>query len=152
MSDTVSGPTADTAPQPMQPLAGGPPAAGGGAASPVLAALARARGTAQPTAPGMGTQASSLMQVKQAVDMLQTALPGLGAGSEAHTAVLNALRQLSRHIPQGAPTAGVQQTQLQDMLRNTVRNALLQRIMAQSGGGGGGGQAPMTPSTPLPGA
>ena len=150
MSDTISGPadaSAGTAPQPMQPLPGGPPGAGG-PPSPVLAALARARGGAQPTAPGMGTQANSLMQVKQAVDMLQTALPGLGVGSEAHTAVLNALRQLSRHIPQGAPTAGTQQTQLQDMMRNTIRNALLQRVMAQQGGGA----QPMAPSTPLPGA
>ena len=110
--------------------------------------MARARQGAAPSAPGMGTQADALMKVKSAVDMLQTALPALGAGSEAHTAVLRAITQLARHVPQGAPTAGVQQTQIQDMLRNTIRNALLQRVMAQQGGG----QQPMSPSTPLPGA
>jgi hypothetical protein len=97
----------------------------------------------------MGTQAQALMTIKQAVDMLQQALPGLGTGGEIHGAVLNAIRQLARHVPQGAPTAGVQQTQLQDMLRNTMRNALMQRIMQQQGAGGSGGPSP---STPIPGA
>ena len=91
-------------------------------------------------------QANALMQIKSAVEMLQGALPGLGTGGEIHQAVLTAIRALSGHVPQGAATAGVQQTQLQDMLRNTVRNALLQRVMSQQGGGGA------QPSTPLPGA
>jgi hypothetical protein len=117
--------------------------------SPVLAALARRQQGPQASNPGMGTQAQSLMMIKQALDMLQAALPGLGTGGEIHTAVLNSLRQLSRHIPQGQPTAGVQQTQMQDMLRNTLRNALLQRVMSQQGAGGSGGPSP---STPIPGA
>jgi hypothetical protein len=114
----------------------------------VLAALARQRQANPPTAPGMGEQASALMQVKNAVEMLQQALPGLGTGGEVHTAVVRAINALSRHVPQGAPTAGVQQTAIQNMLRNTMRNALLQRVMAQQGGGAG----PMAPSTPMPGA
>jgi hypothetical protein len=116
----------------------------------VLAALARAQGAGAAGAanPGAGAQANSLMSIKQAIDMLQAALPGLGTGGEAHGAVLTAIRALSRHVPQGEPTAGVQQTQLQDLLRNTVRNALLQRVMAQQGGGA----SPMSPSTPVPGA
>jgi uncharacterized phage infection (PIP) family protein YhgE len=104
--------------------------------------------------------AQGLMQLKTAVDMLQTALPNLMAGSQQHKDVLNALSRLTRHLPQGAPTAGVQQTQLMDLLRNTVRNALMQKLMSQRGPpgggrqGGGGGQPPQpaTPSTPMPGA
>lgn len=150
------------------PEAGGPPAGppgpqGGG---PVLAALARRRGGAQPSAPGMGNQADALMALKSAVDMIQNALHGLLPGSKPHTQAVNALRQLSRILPQGAPVAGVQQTQLQDLLRNTIRNALMQRIMSNQGGaqappgaadagtgpaGPNDAQAPM-PSTPLPGA
>ena len=91
--------------------------------------------------------------------MLQGALPNIPAGSQQHKDVLKALQGLSRHLPQGAPTAGVQQTQLGDMLRQTLRNAITQRIMAQGGGGGGGpggppggGQQAPPPSTPLPGA
>ena len=110
--------------------------------------MARARQGAAPSAPGQGTQANALMQIKSAIDMIQGALPGLPSGSEVHRDALRAVTQLSRHLPQGIPTAGVQQTQLQNMLRNTVRNALLQRVMAQQGGG----QGPMAPSTPLPGA
>lgn len=113
--------------------------------------------------------------LKNAVDMIHSALPMLEPGSQPHKDAVKALTSITRHLPQGAGTAGVQQTQLGDMLRNTVRNALLQRIMAQRGGGGGagggaqqGGGAPgaggaqaggepqmpttPTPSMPLPGA
>lgn len=93
------------------------------------------------------------MQVKAAIEMIQTALPSLPVGSEVHRDALNAVNRLSRHMPQGTPTAGIQQTMLKDMLARTVRNALMQRLMAQKGGAAGGG-APSTPppSTPLPGA
>ena len=96
------------------------------------------------------------MMLQTAVQMITQALQGLPVGSEAHTAAINAMRQLSRHVPQGAPTTGVQQTQLQDMLRSLARNALLQRIMQQRSQQGGGGQQPGAqappPTTPLPGA
>ena len=107
------------------------------------------------------------MMLKQAVDMIHQALPSLEAGSQPHKDAVNALSRLTRHLPQGAPTAGVQQTQLGDMLRNTQRNALLQKLMLsqqgggqpQGGQGGGTGAAPSgapsatpNPSTPIPGA
>lgn len=144
-----SGPPPDPSPGQAAPAGGG---------GPVLAALARNRQTAPVSAPGPGNVASGMMLLKSAVDMMQQALPMLPSGSQQHRDVLKALQQLSRHLPQGAPTAGVQQTQLGDMLRNTVRNALMQRLMSQRGGGGAkpgaggpGGAAP-PPSTPLPGA
>jgi hypothetical protein len=89
------------------------------------------------------------MQVKMALDMLQQALPSLGMGGDVHRDVINAINRLSRHLPQGVPTAGAQQTAAQDMVRNTQRNAMLQRIMAMQGGQGG--QQPQ-PATPIPGA
>jgi hypothetical protein len=105
-----------------------------------------------------------MAQIKAAVDMIQAALPGLGAGTPLHTASLNALRQLSKHLAQGAPTGGVQQTMLQDMLRRTIQNAMFQKILSQrsaqgqeanqdmpAGASPQMAQAPM-PSTPLPGA
>jgi len=139
---------------------GAPPDAGNDNAppqrGPILAALQRQQQGPQPSAPGQGNQADGLMKVKSAIDLLQQALPGLPAGENSHRDVLNALRQLSRHLPQGGPTIGVQQTQLGDLLRATIRNALLQKIMGQGGGQGGpgegGGQQPPMPSTPLPGA
>ena len=98
--------------------------------------------------PGMGTQAGALQKVNMAVDLLQQALPALGTGSEHHRAVLKAVTDLSRHMAQGQPTAGTQQTALQDMQRANRRNAIMQRVMAQRGGMPGG----PVPSTPLPGA
>jgi len=146
--------------------AGETPAPPGG--GPILAALAR-RGMQPPVStPGPGNMAQGLIKLKMAVDMIHEALPMLEAGSQPHKDAVQALTRITRHLPQGAPTAGVQQTQLGDMLRNTVRNALLQRIMASRGGqqggapggGGGGAQAgaepqmpgAAAPSTPLPGA
>jgi hypothetical protein len=121
----------------------------------MLAALARRQTGPQVSAPGPGDQASSMTMVMNALSLLTQALPGLPPGSPVHRDALKALGSLSKHVGQGATTAGVQQTQLGDLLRNTVRNALLQKIMQQQamGGqqGGRGGPAPM-PSTPLPGA
>jgi hypothetical protein len=110
--------------------------------------------------------AQGLMQMKTAVDMLQASLPNLATGSQQHKDCLNAISRLARHLPQGAPTAGTQQTQISDLLRSTIRNALMQKIMSQRGGqggppggtpdGGGGAQPPgdqaPPPATPLPGA
>jgi hypothetical protein len=134
---------------------------GGG---PVLAALAGKQRQPQVSAPGPGDQSNSMQMVMQAISMIQQALPGLAPGTPIHRDAIRAISSMSRHIPQGAPTAGVQRTHLQDMLRGLVRNALLQKVMGQMGqgapgggggapGGGGGGppQAPM-PSTPLPGS
>ena len=152
---TASGP--DT-PGPQGPP-GGPPGAppGGG---PVLAALANRRQGPQVTAPGPGDMANSMNMLTNAIAMIQQALPGLPAGGPIHKDVVRAISSLSRHLPQGAPTVGVQQTQLQDLLRNLMKNALLSRIMQQQKGGPGGegapeggpGGPPPMPSTPLPGA
>ena len=150
MSETISGPDATDAggPSPSGPSlpVGGPP----GASSPILAAIARAQAGAQPSAPGMGTAGGAIMQIKQGLDLIQQALPGLPLGSEIHRDAIRAVNTLSRHMPQGLPTAGVQQTGIQNLLRNTLRNALLQRLMGQQGGPQG--PQPMQPSMPMPGA
>lgn len=144
-----------------EPGAGGPPQGGG----PILAALARRQRGMQVSAPGPGDQANSIVMLMQAVGMIQQALPGLQPGTPMHRDALQAASRLSRHANQGQPTAGVQQTHLQDLLRNVMRNGLLQRIMQQMGSqgprqGGPAGTnpiqaasaAPPMPSTPLPGA
>ena len=108
-----------------------------------------------------------MTMIMNAINMLQQAMTGLPPGSPLHRDVVKGISSLSRHVGQaGQPTAGVQKTQLQDMLRNTMRNALLQNIMQQQSGGkapdktGPGGPSPIPgamatppmPSTPLPGA
>jgi hypothetical protein len=122
---------------------------------PIMAALQRSRQGPQASAPGAGNQADSLMKLKSAIDLIQQSLPGLMAGTPVHTSALRAVTQLSRHLPQGSPTAGVQMTQLRDLMRGVQQNPLLQMLQGMRGGGGAGGggeqQAP-NPSTPMPGA
>jgi hypothetical protein len=116
----------------------------------MLAALARQQQGPQQSAPGPGAQADSLNKVFGAVQMLEAALPGLGAGSKPYDDALKAIKSLTKHLPQGSPTAGVQKTMFSDMLQGTVRNALLQKLAA--GGQGQPGQQAPNPATPLPGA
>lgn len=127
---------------------GGPPPGGG----PVLAALTQQRQGPQPSAPGPGDQADAMMKVKSGLEMIQAALPGLGVGTPLHTAILKAMQQIGKHLAQGSPTAGVQSTMLQDLLRRTMQSGLMQKVAGQRAQGGReGGQAPM-PSPPLPGS
>ena len=154
----------DSAPSPGAPAATPPPGnagPGGPGGNPILAAMAHRQQGPKVSAPGPGDQASSIIMVQNALAMLNQSLAGLQPGTPVHRDVMRAVQSLGRHTAQGAPTAGVQQTQAQDMLRNIVRNALMAKIMGQQQQGAGasdqGGpappmpQAPM-PSTPLPGA
>ena len=131
----------------------------------MLAAIANRQPGPQVSAAGPGDTAHAMSMLMQAVGLIQMALPGLPPGSPMHKDALQAAQRLSRHANQGAPTAGVQQTQLQDLLKNVVRNAMLQRIMSQQGTQGpqqdgpagpspmaAASAAPPMPSTPLPGA
>jgi hypothetical protein len=111
-------------------------------------------------------------QLLTAVRGIQQAIQGLQPGSPLHRDALKAVTQLSRHLPQGAPTAGVQMTGMRDLMQQIMRSPFMAQIMQQlsgKGGGGGGGRnsqqqggppgsagaqpnlAPM-PSMPLPGA
>lgn len=133
---------------------GGPPQMGGGApGGGLLAALRQQQQGATPSTPGAGNQANSLMLIKNGLDLFQQALSGLDHESPVYRDVLQSMQRVTRHLAQGAPTAGVQQTQLGDILRMVMRSALMQRLQGQQRGGGGGqGQQPPMPSTPLPGA
>ena len=128
---------------------GGPPPGGG----PDLAGIVRSRQGPQPSAPGPGDSAGAMNKMLQAVQMIQQAAMSLPPGSPLHRDALKAASSLSRHLPQGAPTAGVQMTGIRDLLRQIGQSGFLQQIMGQRGGAGGQQmpQAPM-PSAPLPGA
>src|SRR5262245_19350470 len=126
---------------------GGPPAGGG----PNLAMIARARQGPGRSAPGPGDQSNAMSKLLQAVQWIQQAALGLQPGTPLHKDALQAAQRLSRHLPQGAPTVGVQRTAAMDLIRAIGQSGFLQNIMGQRAGGAPGGQAPM-PSTPLPGA
>lgn len=122
--------------------------------------LGRQQNSPPVTAPGPGNMAQGMMLMTNAHGLLTQALSNFPAGSPQWKDVHKALGMIAKHMSQGAPAAGVQQTQLGDMLKSVVRNALLQKIMqsrSQSPGGAPGepGSAMPgvpSPATPLPGA
>lgn len=151
MSMTDGAAPADPTGQGAPPDAG-PPGADGGEPTGLLATLQRQQNGPPPSAPGSGTQASAMTLVLNALAMLKQALLGLDPSDPKHGDVSGAVTRLGRHFRnQGQPTAGVQQTQMQDQLRAIGRTAMLQQLGKGGGAGGGGGGPPM-PSTPLPGA
>lgn len=145
-AETPGSPPAPQGGRPGSPP--GNPAAGGG---PILAALANRQRGPQVSAPGPGDMGNSTMLVMQAYGLLKQALPGLLPGSPIEQDVLKITQRMSRHLPQGQPVAGVQQTQLMDLLRNVLKNALLQKIMGQMRPGRGQGQEQAPPGGPAPG-
>lgn len=149
----AAGQSGEEPPAPGGPGGGGGPPMGRGGG--VLAALQRQQQGPQPSAPGPGNQADSMIKIQTAVGMIEQALGGIEKTSPFYRDAVNALSRLSRHMAQGPPTAGVQMTQMGDLFRGFMKNALLQRIMGQQGGQGGevtGAPQPPQPSTPLPGA
>lgn len=103
----------------------------------------------------MGDSAGAMNKILQAVQLIQQAGLSLPAGSPLHREALKAATSLSKHLPQGAPTQGVQLTGIRDLMRQIMSGGFLQHILAQRHGGAPGGPAgpaPPMPSTPLPGA
>lgn len=133
--------TPQATPQAAAPQGGGP----------ILAAIANRQQGPRPSAPGPGDAAHSMTYLMQAVGLMQQALPGLQPGTPVQQDLLRAVQRLSRHVPQGAPAVGVQKTQLEDLLRNLVKNVLLSKIMGQKRQQPGGPDQPAGPS-PIPGA
>jgi hypothetical protein len=102
-----------------------------------------------------------MSKLLQAVQMIQQAALGLPPGSPLHRDSLKAAQSLSRHLPQGAPSIGVQKTGAMDLIRQITQSGFLQQILGQRGQGGGGPGPPggggpaqnaPSPSMPLPGA
>lgn len=90
----------------------------------------------------------AMMKISQAISQIQEAMMSLPIGSELHKAANKAVSDLSKHF-QGPTeaTAGAQQTMLQDQLRQMMQQALMRRVMQNSGGA-----AANPVSTPQPGA
>ena len=100
---------------------GGPPSGGG----PDLAMIAKSRQGPGPSAPGPGDSSNAMSKLLQAVQLIQQAAMGLPPGSRLHQHALRAAQNLSRDLPQGQPTAGVQMTGIKDLLRQIGQGGLL---------------------------
>lgn len=81
------------------------------------------------------------------VRLLEQIVPLLGAGTEAGKDVLKSLTTLSKHVPPGAVSPGVESSALQKLQmmqkQQTPQIAAMRAAMAQKAGGGG--EAPPAP-------
>lgn len=108
------------------------PMGGGATPPPVLAPMAAQR-TPPPAAPGptpgsmptpnTGEHAMGAALIGVIVKMMERAIPLLGAGSEAGRDLVKSLSSLSRHVPPGSMSPGIEGTAIE-------RLALQQRQQA----------------------
>lgn len=78
------------------------------------------------------------------IRLMEKVVPMLGVGTEAGKDVLKALSSLSKHLPPGAVSPGVEQSQLQSMLMKMRQQT--PQIAAMRAGNA----APPTGGTPAP--
>lgn len=103
--------------------------------------------------PNRGLQAAGLAYVTQAVRILSMALPILGAETDQGGAVMSAIKSLTKHIPPGSGSAGVENSALRNLMMQQKANAPMQQVLRNQGGGGApGGAPPMPAPAPTPAA
>lgn len=99
--------------------------------------------------PMPGNQAQGMAAVKLAVEALQKALPALPMGSDLHTAVLNALTGVTKHMDDNGPQPGGDQSdmiqQLVALARQGQSGSPLGAMMPPGGGAPPPGAAPPPP-------
>lgn len=89
-----------------------------------------------------------MAQISMAIKLLEKALPMLGAGSAEGKDVMRALTTLSKHLPPGSVTPGIEQTQMQNFMSQQrqaqPQQAMMQALAAKGGAPGGspGGAPP----------
>lgn len=101
---------------------------------------------AQMPTPDRGGQAAALALVSTAVRILERALPQLGAGSDPGKDVMKALQNLTKHVPPGATSPGVENSAMQQMMLAGKQEQPQQQVLAAMGQG----QAPMPGGAPPP--
>jgi hypothetical protein len=83
------------------------------------------------------------------MELLNKSLQGLPLGSDAHSKISQIVQTLVKIAPPSQQAQGVQKSQLQSLIQNAGRNAMLSQVMGSLGAGGaqqpGGGAAPSGP-------
>ena len=85
------------------------------------------------------------------VRLLESLVPSLGAGTEAGKDVLKALTSLSKHVPPGAVSPGVEQTSLMKLMVDQKQQqpqiaAMRAAMSGQQPNPGGGVMPPPSPA------
>ena len=99
--------------------------------------------------PNKGQEAAGLAKLGLVVRMLESLVPSLGAGTEAGKDVLKALTSLSKHVPPGAVSPGIEQTSLMKMMQDQrQQQPQIAAMRAAMSGQPPGGGAPPPPAPP----
>lgn len=130
-------------------MAESPLAAVGQGQSPVGAASPQGQPQAVPGSspvtmptPNRGLQAMGLAQLQVAVRIIERTLPIFGVGTEVGKDVMNALRTLSKHVPAGSGTSGVENTALMGLMNQQRQDApTISTLRAMQAGGSPSGAA-----------
>ena len=105
--------------------------------------------------PNRGQEAAGLAKLGVAIRVLESILPMVGSGSEVGKDVLKALNSLSKHVPVGSQSSGIDTSALQEMLMKARQmQPQIAAMRAAQGGGqsgaagapGGGGDGAMPPA------
>ena len=75
--------------------------------------------------PNKGMEAAGLAQLSGVVRQLEKLVPLLGAGSEVGKDVLKSLTMLTKHIPPGAVSPGLEQSAMSNTMTQMRQNAPL---------------------------
>ena len=102
--------------------------------------------------PNKGLEAAGMAKLGLIVRLLESIVPSLGAGTEAGKDVLKALTSLSKHVPPGAVSPGVEQSSvmklMQDQRQQTPQIAAMRAAMSGQQNPGAGTPPPPQPPAP----
>ena len=111
-------------PDAMPPMGGAPmPPAAGQMAPPLGASPAPGPTPGTMPTPNQGQHVAGLAMVGVIVKLMERAIPLLGAGSEAGRDLVKSLSNLSRHVPPGALSPGIEGTALERLALQQRQNA-----------------------------
>ena len=98
-----------------------------------------------------GLEAAGFAKLGVAIKVLQEIVPLIGPSSEVGKDVLHALQRLSKHIPEGSVSQGVQLSALHEILNKLKQLApQMQAMQAARGGGAPLGGVPGNSAPPAP--
>lgn len=92
-----------------------------------------------------GEVAASVSKAREAINILQMALPGFPVASDGHKAVLKAIEQLTKVMPEAEASPDLQQNTLRQLMQQAQQNAPMMAAMRALQARGGAGM-------PQPGA
>ena len=99
--------------------------------------------------PNRGMQASAMAQLTWVIRILEKALPMVGVETELGKDVMKALTTLSKHLPAGSGSPGVEQQAMQKMMMEQKQEQPMLQLL-RSQGQGQPGAAPPGGAAPPP--